>query len=178
MRERRELMLILAMVLVLAAGCGEAGDEPAGAGGGLETTDQQAAETPETTEQVTEAAGEPGRESTGEPRQEAAEEPEREGATLRVEGEPGMPFSGTCTADGVGEDLEGETPETFTYEADQTLECEIRNQDPDAGSLRTVFTSADGTTRSTQQASGAESTISFTYSGGSFSSSISSSTGS
>lgn len=168
MRETRGLLRIpaLLLVLALAAGCGEAGDEAAGAGSDPETTAQQATEAAETTEQqATEAA------------EQAAEEPGGEGATLRLEGEPGTPFSGTCTADGVEEELEGEVPETFTYEVDRSLECEVRTHDP-GGSLRTVFTSADGTTRSTQQVSGADSTISFAYSGGSFSSSVSSDTGS
>lgn len=158
MRETRGLLRIpaLLLVLALAAGCGEAGDEAAGAGSDPETTEQQA----------TEAA------------EQAAEEPGGEGATLRLEGEPGTPFSGTCTADGVEEELEGEVPETFTYEVDRSLECEVWTHDPGGGSLRTVFTSADGTTRSTQQVSGADSTISFAYSGGSFSSSVSSGTGS
>lgn len=175
MRETRKLLLIPALVLVLAAGCGEADDEPAGDGGDPQTTAQQATETPEATDQQ---AGETTARQATEAPEQAAGEPGGEGATLRLEGEPGTPFSGTCTVDGVEEDLEGEVPEVFTYEVDRSLECEVRALDPDAGSLRTVFTSADGTTRSTQQVSGAQSTISFTYSGGSFSSSVSSGTGS
>ncbi len=94
-------------------------------------------------------------------------------ATLKLEGEPGTEFSGSC---GVGdeepEEISGQVPESYTYELERRpLECRISSE----GGVR-VELAAGENTRSVQQISGG--TLKLTYEKGSISSVVSSSAGS
>lgn len=55
---------------------------------------------------------------------------------LRVEGNPGTEFSGTCVAGGAEQEVAGRVPGRFVYELDgQELECEVRKVGSAAGEL-------------------------------------------
>lgn len=90
--------------------------------------------------------------------------------TLKLSGEPGVAFSGSCAVDGESRQVSGETPETFTYEPEERLECEITSQ---GGPLRVTFSDGQGT-NTTQTVGSGSSSLELTYDGDSFASSTSS----
>lgn len=94
--------------------------------------------------------------------------------TLKLSGEPGVAFSGRCVVDGEERQISGETPETFTYEPDERLECEITSQ---GGPLRVNFSDGQGT-NTTQSVGPGPSTLELTYTGDGLSSSTNSQTSS
>ncbi|MGF1470688.1 MAG: hypothetical protein ACFB50_02980 [Rubrobacteraceae bacterium] len=93
---------------------------------------------------------------------------------LRIGGEAGARFSGTCSVGGTERDISGRVPGQYGFDLNgRELECEIRNLDP--GALKVVFT-ADGT-RHTQQTNAPGGTLRISYAGNG-SSSVSSSSAS
>ena len=69
--------------------------------------------------------------------------------TLKVGGEPGTEFSGTCVVGGKEEDFTGRVPARFVYELDERrLECEVRRAEPSGGTLE-ISLRADGGSRET-----------------------------
>ena len=105
---------------------------------------------------------------------EAAEEsaPSDGEVVLKMKGDEGVGFSGTCSVVGEEEEFEGQVPEEFTIALDgEELECEIRKEDGD-GTLKVVLVSENN--RIVQQTND-EGTMSISYSdnGGSSSSSVS-----
>lgn len=93
--------------------------------------------------------------------------------TLKIQGAKGTEFSGTCTVGSEEHDVSGQVPQSFEYSLDgEKLECEIRNQNADAGALKIVLV-GDGIHAVQQISSGG--TVSLTYDGNSISSSTSSS---
>ena len=83
--------------------------------------------------------------------------------TLEIEGSPETEFSGTCTVGDKANKISGQVPKTFTYKPDgQRLDCKIRKQNPNSGTLKVKFT-ADGHTNSIQQTSSQGGTITLQY---------------
>ncbi len=90
---------------------------------------------------------------------------------LKLGGEPGTGFSGTCAVGNEEKEIEGSVPERYVFEPGEAgLECEIRKED--GGALKIVV--AGEGVRSVQQTGAGESTTSFTLSEGGISSSTSS----
>lgn len=90
-------------------------------------------------------------------------------AALEMRSDEETEFSGSCTVGDETSEVEGQTPESFSYKLDgQRLECEI-NAD---GNLEVIFT-AGGSTRSVQQVNGG--TLNLVYDNGQISSSSTSS---
>ena len=93
-------------------------------------------------------------------------------AVLRMKGDEGVEFSGTCSVGGETQEIEGQVPEEFTFVLDgDELECEFETQGD--GMLKMVL--VHGNDRIVQKVSGG-STTEFSYSGNGVSSSTSSST--
>ena len=93
-------------------------------------------------------------------------------AVLRMKGDEGVGFSGTCSVGGEEEEIEGQVPEELTFALDgDELECEIETEGD--GMLKMVLTS--GNDRMVQKVSGGG-TTELSYSGNGVSSSSSSST--
>ncbi len=97
---------------------------------------------------------------------------ESDKVSLKIRGDEGTEFSGTCTVGDEEEEIEGQVPESFEFELDgQKLECEIKKQG--AGELKIIL-SGDGT-RAVQRVNSSKATVEFTYNDGSVSFSTSSS---
>lgn len=97
--------------------------------------------------------------------------------SLKVGGEPGTQFSGTCAVGGEAREISGRVPERFVYEPDgREVECEIHAQSPDSGPLQ-LSIAADGGNQK-QRISVTGDTMSFAYSGDSISYTTSSASGS
>jgi hypothetical protein len=114
------------------------------------------------------------------PAQAAQDEEETKGgdsgsATLRLAGDKGTPFSGTCSVGEEEHDISGRVPQSFEYELNgRKLACEIRKQEAQGVELKVLL--KDGNTRSVQRSEGGEDTaIRLVYEDGSVSSSMSSS---
>jgi hypothetical protein len=87
---------------------------------------------------------------------------------LKIDGEPGALFSGTCTVGGEEREVSGQVPGRFVYEPEgREVECEIQNRGPDAGPLEFSVT-ADGSNRK-QKVKVTGDTMSFSFSGNSIS---------
>ena len=93
---------------------------------------------------------------------------------MRLKGDEGVEFSGTCSSGGEEKEIEGRVPEEFTFNLDgDELECEIRTEGD--GTMKMILVSSND--RVVQSVSG-NSTIKFTYSKDGISSSTSSGSGS
>ncbi len=93
-------------------------------------------------------------------------------ATLKIEGDPGTGFSGTCTIGDEVRELSGQVPGSFVFKLDgQKLECEIHKQS--TGAMNVVL-EADGSSN-VQQTNSRRATVRIVYSGEGFSSSVQSS---
>ena len=94
---------------------------------------------------------------------------------LKLRGDEGVGFSGTCSVGDEEKEIEGQVPEEFTFalEGDE-LECELSKEGED-GTLKVVLLSENS--RSVQKVSG-EGTMKFSFSDGGVSSSMSSASGS
>lgn len=99
---------------------------------------------------------------------------ETDGVTLQVGGEAGIEFSGRCTVDGEERELGGQTPQTYTYEPEERLECEISSRD--RGPLRVTFSDGGGK-NTTQQVGPGPGSLELTYTGNGLSTSTSSQSG-
>ena len=96
-------------------------------------------------------------------------------AVLKIRGDEGVEFSGTCSVGGEERELKGQVPEEFTFVLDgDELECEISKEGGD-GTLQVVLVSGDD--RIAQRVTG-DSTTKLTYSGNGVSSSSTSSSSS
>lgn len=94
-----------------------------------------------------------------------------EGVTLQLRGEPGLEYTGRCVVDGEERELDGRTPESYTYEPEERLECEISSRD--RGSLRVTFSDGEGTD-TVQQVGPRPGTVELDYTGDSLSTSTNS----
>ena len=89
---------------------------------------------------------------------------------LRLKGDEGVEFSGTCSVGGEEQEFQGRVPEEFGFKLDgDELECEVRKEGE--GTLRMVLLS--GNSRSVQTVAG-DGTVKLSFSGNSVSSSTSS----
>ncbi len=153
------LLVALLATAVLAAGCGggeEAQDD------GAEEQDTSGQKTEQTANIEDTTAGDERTSGGGSGRE----------VTLRIEGDPGTRFSGTCNVGDEENELSGQVPESFGYDLEgQQLECEIRQED--AGSLEILLTGPGD--RVEQQINAPGGTISLAYSENGVSSSTSSS---
>ena len=153
------LLVALLATAVLATGCG-GGEEAQDDGAEKQDTNGQTTEQTANTEDTTvveerTSGGGSGRE-----------------VTLRIEGDPGTGFSGTCNVGDEENELSGQVPESFGYDLEgQQLECEIRQED--AGSLEILLTGPGD--RIEQRINNSGGTINLTYSENGVSSSTSSS---
>jgi hypothetical protein len=109
--------------------------------------------------------------------EEASRDGGSENVTLRIAGDKGTPFSGTCSVGGKEHDISGQVPQSFDYGLDnQKLECEIGAQGDESGALKVVL-SGEGI-RSVQRVEGNEGkdvALRLTYAKGSVPSSMTSS---
>lgn len=96
------------------------------------------------------------------------------GVAVRLGGEPGLEYAGSCLVDGEERELGGRVPETYTYEPEDRLECEISSRD--RGPLRVTFSDA-GDVNTVQQLGPQPGTLTLVYTGDSLSTSTSSGTG-
>lgn len=92
---------------------------------------------------------------------------------LRVAGDKGTPFSGTCSVGDEEHDISGRVPQRFKYDLnDRKLVCEIRKQDARGAELNVVLKGEN--TRSVHRSVGGEDTaIRLVYEDGNVSSSMS-----
>ena len=95
--------------------------------------------------------------------------------TLRLTGDPGTAFSGTCSAQGTERKLGGRVPEHFVFApGDQGLRCELR---ADGGGALGIFLTDGAGVSSEQRTTADQSTLRFTYRNGSVTSTTSSTSG-
>ncbi len=93
-------------------------------------------------------------------------------ATLKIEGDPGTGFSGTCTIGDEEREVSGQVPWRFVFELDgQKLECEIHKQSTGAMNIVLDVGGADYAQRTNSRLA----TVRIVYSGEGYSSSIQSS---
>jgi len=84
-----------------------------------------------------------------------------ENVTLRVKGDKGTQYSGTCTTADKEEEIGGQVPQSFEYELEgEQLECEITKR---SGTLKIVLI-GDGT-RAVQQVGSQGGTFNLAYNG-------------
>ncbi len=95
------------------------------------------------------------------------------GVKLKIGGEPGTRFSGTCAVGGEEREVSGRVPGRFVYEPDGPVECDIRKEG--SGQLK-FFVKADGGNQK-QKIKVTGDTVSFSFSGDSVSYSSSSASG-
>lgn len=89
---------------------------------------------------------------------------------LRVEGNPGTEFSGTCVAGGTEQEVAGRVPGRFVYELDgQELECEVRKVGSAAGELEISLDGGGLYRKTTIQGQGDEVSFALTEQGTAFS---------
>ncbi len=154
----KALLIALLASVIFAAGCG-----------GSEETQGDSAEETTTKDEARKEDTKKGKESTG-------GESSDQVVTLSLEGDAGTGFSGTCSVGDQEESLEGEVPESFSYDlGGQQLECEIQKQAGD-GTLEVLLAGPGDRIR--QQIGSSRGTINLTYSENGGSSSSTSSSGS
>lgn len=123
--------------------------------------------------------GKEGAEVAGSGGEDAGAKAEGEGGpvevTLRLTGDPGTAFSGTCSAGGTERKLGGRVPERFVFApGDQGLRCELR---ADGGGALGIFLTDKAGVSSEQRTTAGQSTLRFTYRNGSVTSTTSSTSG-
>ena len=147
-------------------------DQPARAEGQTEEAEERTEKLAEEAEERAEEAEERAEERAEETSKRAEKKTEStrkqagsrergpENVTLRVKGDKGTQYSGTCTtAD--KEEIGGQVPQSFKYELEgEQLECEITKR---SGTLKIVLT-GDGT-RAVQQIGSQEGTFNLAYNG-------------
>ncbi len=149
------VILVSAFILALS-------DRPARAEEQAEEAEERAEEAEERAEERAEEARERAEEKTERPRREArSRERGPENVTLKVKGDKGAEYSGTCTTGDKEEDIGGQVPQSFEFELEgEQLECEITKG---SGTLKIVLT-GDGT-HAVQQISSQDGTFNLTYDG-------------
>lgn len=148
------LLAGLLICLALLSGCG--GDEETPEEDSKDPSIAQNTSVEELTEEDTQTKSSDGKARAGE-------------ARLEMEGDEGTEFTGSCTVGDETSALDGQAPESFTYQLDgERLDCEINA----SGNLQIDFTVGQNT-RSVQQISGG--TLNLTYENGRISSSSTSS---
>jgi hypothetical protein len=94
---------------------------------------------------------------------------------LRLTGDPGTDFSGTCSAGGTERKVDGRVPERYVFApGDQGLRCELR---ADGGGALGIFLTDGAGVSSEQRTTAGQSTLRFTYRNGSVTSTTSSTSG-
>lgn len=157
------LVLLLALLVSLAAGCGEATGEDGT--GRISTRDPGSFE--EGTLSLTTGPRQRSSPPEGTPEGTLRETTDARGnAVLRLEGDPRTTFSGVCTVGGGEQVLTGRVPEEFAFDLgrDPSLECRIEKRDAGRGNLTAVLT-VDENTRSVQQIDRQGGVIELSYSG-------------
>jgi hypothetical protein len=153
------LAAALFIVLLLVGACsGEENDE--------RTDSTERITGLEETTVIEETTGREKTESPSPPEATLGRGPDSPGIVLRLEGDPETTFSGICTVGGKENVLSvsGRVPKRYAFEG-QRLSCRIQKQDSGRGSLKVILT-ANGTTRSVQQANTPGSVIRISYQGG------------
>lgn len=150
---------ILLAVILVSAFILALGNRPARAEEQAEEAEERAEERAEEAEERAEERAE---EKVERPmRQAGSGERGSENVTLKIKGEKGAEYSGTCTTGDKEEDIGGQGPQSFEYELEgEQLECEITKR---SGTLKIVMT-GDGT-RAVQQISSQGGTFNLTYDG-------------
>lgn len=92
---------------------------------------------------------------------------------LKVGGDPGTRFSGTCVVGGEEREVSGQVPGRFVYEPAGRVKCDIRNEG--AGQLKFSVTADSGNQKQKIKVTG--DAVSFSFSGNSLSYSTSSASG-
>lgn len=157
-------------VLVVALGCSS--EQQGGSAG--QTSEEGGNTTSQESQQQTTAqnGGQPQttEEQAG---QRSPSQPARQGVRLRLGGEEGTRFSGSCTVAGERRRIEGQTPKSYSFKPEGgPVACNIKKQGP--GGLKVVFAS-DGQ-RSVQTVSGQSATLKLRYNNGGLSSRVQSAT--
>jgi len=100
---------------------------------------------------------------------------ERGDVTLRIQGDKGARFSGTCSVGGERREISGQAPQSFEFDLKgRELSCEIDNQGSQGNELEIELSGEN--VHSVQRLGGAQGTLKMNYDGdGSFSSVSSSS---
>lgn len=93
----------------------------------------------------------------------------RKGVTLRIGGGERTEFSGSCTVDGEEREIGGKAPQTYTYEPERKLRCEVSSRD--GGALRVSFSDGEGT-NTVQQVGPGPATLDLVYTGDGLSTSM------
>ena len=157
--------LLFAVVLLLGACSGETSG-PTGQNTGDPGRDEREPRG-ETSDETTPTT--PGPETTAKenpPKVTLGEEPGGQPeVVLRLEGGSRTTFSGLCSVGNRQSVLEGEVPESFTFDPrGRELSCRIQKRDDGRGALKIVLV-AGNTTRSIQQTNAPGGTINLSYSG-------------
>ncbi len=85
--------------------------------------------------------------------------------TLRIAGDQGTRFSGSCSVGGEERNISGQVPQSYEFDLEgQKLECELRKQGDKSGELRVVLISEYG--GSVQRVEGEDVTLRLTYAKG------------
>ncbi len=89
---------------------------------------------------------------------------------LKVGGEPGTEFSGTCVVGGKEKDLSGQVPGRFVYELDgRSLECEVRGAKSSSNVLKISLSAGGQRQNTTVRGQGDEVSFALTKQGTAFS---------
>lgn len=165
------LLVLGVFVSLVALGCSS---EQQGGSAGQTTAEQGGTTAVEEPEETT-AGDRPqttGGQSGNQAQQQNPSQP-GQGVRLRIGGEEGARFSGSCTIAGERRKIGGTVPESYNFKPGKgPVACNIRKQGP--GDLRVVFAS-DGQ-RSVQTVSGQNAKLKLRYNNGGLSSRVQSAT--
>lgn len=170
------LFVMLLALALFVAGCG--GDEQTQGEDTQGDSAEKQSEVGQTTEETTDTK-ERTKEDTTVEKKDAKEESSGGEVSLQVGGDPGTAFSGVCRIGDEENELNGQVPESFSYDlGGQQLECEIRKDGTGSAALEVLLTGPGNRIR--QQTNSPEGTINLVYSenGVSYSTSSSSSSSS
>ena len=151
------MAVVLVFFSLLAAGCGGDPEPPGDGTGSTERSGRQESTPASSPERAGEA---PLPEATLGPASDAP------AVLLRLEGDPGVTFSGICAVGGKESVLSGRIPKRYAFDPrGQRLSCRIEKQDSGGGDLKVILVAGD-TTRSVQQTNTRGSVIKISYAGG------------
>lgn len=173
---------VLILALVVVAGCQRTDVERAAAVNEKESKDapssvgsadgatatEEGAEARAGSGKARAAAGvdEPGKQAENKMKDENGESGAGPGEVrVKIGGEPGTRFSGACVVGDEGKEVSGQVPGRFVYEPEgRKVECKIRKEGPDAGSLK--FSVDAGGENSKQKIKATADNLEFSVSGG------------